>query len=237
MELGRQPLLGSYEVLVGRTGSRPARRAVVEVRAQRMELLFRARLNKSVETLAVTAVWVHEKTDDPKAPLNWNPSDRNVPVTNGNRHGASSRPTALAGASRSFTEPGNKASATSRMRSCAHSTLSSSGRPSLRLLPRASSGSSTPRVPTPTRLPLRSELPSRSRSFRPTNAIAFRGRPTQKAAACSNPSRLPKPRSRIAQLGGWIGKRNGPPGSIATLARGLERLGFLVQKVSPSLGQ
>ena len=34
-----------------------------------MELLFRARLSKSVETLAVTAVCVHEKTHDPKSPL------------------------------------------------------------------------------------------------------------------------------------------------------------------------
>ncbi len=35
----------------------------------------------------------------------------------------------------------------------------------------------------------------------------------------------------IAQLGGWIGKQNGPPGSM-TLARGLERLAFLVQGVT-----
>lgn len=32
----------------------------------------------------------------------------------------------------------------------------------------------------------------------------------------------------IAELGGWIGPGNGPPGSI-TLARGLERLGYLVE--------
>lgn len=35
----------------------------------------------------------------------------------------------------------------------------------------------------------------------------------------------------IAELGGWIGKRNGPPGSI-TLARGLERLGYLVEGIA-----
>ena len=80
-ELQQQPLLGSYDVLVGRTGNRPARRAVVEVRAQRLELLFRARLNKSAETLGVTAVWVHEKTDDPKAALDWI-LYTNAPVTN-----------------------------------------------------------------------------------------------------------------------------------------------------------
>lgn len=35
----------------------------------------------------------------------------------------------------------------------------------------------------------------------------------------------------IAELGGWIGERNGPPGSI-TLARGLERLGYLVEGIA-----
>lgn len=35
----------------------------------------------------------------------------------------------------------------------------------------------------------------------------------------------------IALLGGWIGKGNGPPGSI-TLARGLERLGYLVEGIA-----
>lgn len=34
-----------------------------------------------------------------------------------------------------------------------------------------------------------------------------------------------------AELGGWIGERNGPPGSI-TLARGLERLGYLVEGIA-----
>ncbi len=35
----------------------------------------------------------------------------------------------------------------------------------------------------------------------------------------------------VAELGGWMGKRNGPPGSI-TLARGLERLGYLVEGIA-----
>jgi len=35
----------------------------------------------------------------------------------------------------------------------------------------------------------------------------------------------------IAELGGWIGKANGPPGSI-TLARGLERLAYLAEGVA-----
>ncbi|MBX3187648.1 MAG: IS4 family transposase [Labilithrix sp.] len=34
-----------------------------------------------------------------------------------------------------------------------------------------------------------------------------------------------------AELGGWTGERNGPPGSI-TLARGLERLGYLVEGIA-----
>ena len=35
----------------------------------------------------------------------------------------------------------------------------------------------------------------------------------------------------IAELGGWIGPANGPPGSV-TLARGLERLGYLVEGIA-----
>jgi hypothetical protein len=35
----------------------------------------------------------------------------------------------------------------------------------------------------------------------------------------------------VAELGGWIGPRNGPPGSV-TLARGLERLGYLVEGIA-----
>ena len=35
----------------------------------------------------------------------------------------------------------------------------------------------------------------------------------------------------IAEIGGWIGIRNGAPGSI-TLARGFERLGYLVEGIA-----
>jgi ribonuclease HI len=35
----------------------------------------------------------------------------------------------------------------------------------------------------------------------------------------------------IGELGGWIGARNGQPGSV-TLARGLERLGYLVEGIA-----
>lgn len=50
----------------------------------------------------------------------------------------------------------------------------------------------------------------------------------------TKPKRIPKAptiaeaTAWVAELGGWIGPGNGPPGSI-TLARGLERLGFLVE--------
>jgi hypothetical protein len=40
----------------------------------------------------------------------------------------------------------------------------------------------------------------------------------------------------VAELGGWIGPRNGPPGSI-TLARGLERLGYLIEGIRIARGQ
>jgi hypothetical protein len=40
----------------------------------------------------------------------------------------------------------------------------------------------------------------------------------------------------IAELGGWIGLRNGPPGSV-TISRGLERLGYLVEGIALARGR
>ena len=40
----------------------------------------------------------------------------------------------------------------------------------------------------------------------------------------------------VAELGGWIGLRNGPPGSV-TISRGLERLGYLVEGIALARGR
>jgi len=230
LELGRQPLLGSYEVLVGRTGSRPARRAVVEVRAQRMELLFRARLNKSVETLAVTAVWVHEKTDDPKAPLDWI-LYTNAPVTN------ESQARCIVEAYRARwrieefhrtwkqgecnVEDAQLRSLDAVIKWATILAAVATRIERLKYSSRANPDEAALTVLTSLEIEVlqadqRDRLPKGARRKKP---------PTVESVSIAEAT------SWIAQLGGWIGKRNGPPGSI-TLARGLERLGFLVQGVA-----
>jgi hypothetical protein len=69
-ELADQPCLGRYEIEVGRTGNRAARRAVLELRAKTVELVFRSRPNKPTERLSLTAVWLHEPSAAKDA-LDW----------------------------------------------------------------------------------------------------------------------------------------------------------------------
>ena len=229
-ELQQQPLLGSYDVLVGRTGNRPARRAVVEVRAQRLELLFRARLNKSAETLGVTAVWVHEKTDDPKAPLDWI-LYTNAPVINEQQ----ARCIVEAYRARWRIEEFHRtwkqgecnvedaqlrsldavikwatilAAVATRIERLKYSSRTHPSEPALTVL--------TSLEIEVLQADQRDRLPKGGRRKKPP--------PVESVS-------IAEATTWIAQLGGWIGKRNGPPGSI-TLARGLERLGFLVQGVA-----
>ncbi|GAC1569095.1 MAG: IS4-like element ISLpn5 family transposase [Polyangiales bacterium] len=59
--LAAQPILGSYDVEIGRTGQRAARMATMNVRAKEVELRLRNHHGKGREKrLLVTAVWVTE---------------------------------------------------------------------------------------------------------------------------------------------------------------------------------
>jgi DDE family transposase len=228
-ELQRQPLLGSYEVAIGRTGNRPARRAVVEVRAQRMELLFRARLNKPAETLGVTAVWVHEK-DDPKGGLDWI-LYTNAPVT----HEEQARCIVEAYRARWRIEEFHR---TWKQGECNVEDAQ------LRSLDAVIKWA-TILAAVATRI---ERLKYSSRTNPDEAALTVLTSLEIEVLQADQRDRLPKGTRRkkpppvdtvsiadattwIAQLGGWIGKQNGPPGSM-TLARGLERLAFLVQGVT-----
>src|SRR5208282_5435650 len=70
-DLAAQPCLGRYEIEVGRTGNRAARRVVLELRAKPVELVFRSRPNKPTERLALTAVWLHEPSAGDQPGLDW----------------------------------------------------------------------------------------------------------------------------------------------------------------------
>ena len=142
-----------------------------------------------------------------------------------------SRPIALGGASRSFTAPGSKASATSKSAQ-------------LRSLDAVIKWA-TILAAIATRI---ERLKYSSRTNPDEAALTVLTSLEIEVLQADQRDRLPKGTRRkkpppadtvsiaeattwIAQLGGWIGKQNGPPGSM-TLARGLERLAFLVQGVT-----
>jgi Transposase DDE domain len=58
--LGTQPVLGTYEVEVGRTGQRAARTASMTVRTATVELCLRDRQSKKEKRLVTNVVWVRE---------------------------------------------------------------------------------------------------------------------------------------------------------------------------------
>lgn len=81
--LEREPVLGTYEVAMPRTGSRPARQSVLEVRAKAVELRFKARSKeKPAARMSLYVIRVREvpKADASSPPLEWI-LYTNVPVT------------------------------------------------------------------------------------------------------------------------------------------------------------
>jgi len=229
-ELQRQPPLGSYDVLVGRTGNRPARRAVVEVRAQRLELLFRARLNKSAETLGVTAVWVHEKTDDPKAALDWI-LYTNAPVTNDEQARCIVEAYRARWRIEEFHRTWKQGECNvedAQLRSLdaviKWATILAAVATRIERL-KYSSRTNPNEAALTVLTSLEIEVLQADQRDRLPKGLRRRKPPPIDAVSIAEAT------TWIAQLGGWIGQRNGPPGSI-TLARGLERLGFLVQGVT-----
>lgn len=78
--LARQPSLGEHVVEVGRTGKRAARRAVVEVRAQRVAFQIGKKGTRTTGRLELTAIWAREVGGRGADALDWL-LFTNVPVT------------------------------------------------------------------------------------------------------------------------------------------------------------
>jgi hypothetical protein len=72
--------------------------------------------------------------------------------------------------------------------------------------------------------PLEIEVLLHDQRQRAPNGTRFRRKPLESVT-------IAEATDWIVLMGGWIGKANGPPGSI-TLARGLERLGLPAQGVA-----
>jgi hypothetical protein len=227
-DLAGQPCLGRYEIEVGRTGNRAARRAVLELRAKAVELVFRSRPNKPTERLALTAVWLHEPSAD-KGALDWM-LFTNAPVDSIER----GRGIVEAYRTRWRIEEFHRtwkrghcnvedaqlrseeamvkwatvlAAVATRIERLKYSSRHQPDQPAITVL-------SSVEIEV-LQHEQRQQLPpaARRRKRVPIEAVTIR------EATCW-----------IASLGGWMGEANGPPGSI-TLARGLERLGYMAQGV------
>jgi hypothetical protein len=227
-DLAAQPCLGRYEVEVGRTGNRPARRAVLELRAKRVEVVFRSRPNKPTERLALTAVWLHEPCADDRA-LDWI-LYTNAPV------GSLAQGRCIVEAYRTrwrieeFHRTWKQghcnvedaqlrseeamvkwatllAAVATRIERLKYSSRTDPDQPAISVL-------SAVEVEV---------LQHEQRQLSPKGARRRKRVPVEAVT-------IRQATHWIAQLGGWLGVANGPPGSI-TLARGLERLGYMAQGV------
>lgn len=220
-----QPLLGTYEVEIGRTGQRAARRATLGVRAKRVELYFAKRGKKPAQTLTVWAVWLREHSLDAER-LDWL-LFTNAPVTN--------------------AEQAQRVVESYRFRwriEEFHRTWKSGEcnveDAQLRSM-EAMVKWATILAAVATRIE-RLKYLSRNKPDEPATieldedeieALKLdqrRRRPGSKNKTLPNKPTIAEATRWIAELGGWIGPANGPPGAV-TLGRGMRRLGDFVDAI------
>ena len=228
-ELAVEPVLGRYRVQVPRTGNRAARNADVEIRAKRVELLFRDRLNKQTERLELTAVWLHEPSSE-KNELDWM-LYTNAPVESaedGRRIVEAYRTRWRIEEFHRTWKQGHCNVEDTQLRSpdavAKWAIILGAVAARIERLKYASrTNPQAPAIQTLSELEVevlqldqqqRQTTQSRRKKLVPVHKIT-----------------VEQATHWIAELGGWIGKANGPPGSV-TLARGLERLAYLVEGVA-----
>ena len=227
-QLAAQTPLGTYVAHVGRTGRRPAREATLELRAKRVELLFRSRPGKATETLTVTAVSVSEPGAGKDA-LSWT-LYTNAPVRTeqdglwiveayrtrwrveefhrtwkrGECNIEDSQLRSVEAVAKWATI---MAAVATRIERLKYSSRHNPDEPATQVLTR-----------------IEIEVLLHDQRERALKGTRFRGKRVESVT-------IADATQWIALMGGWIGEANGPPGSI-TLARGLERLGLLAQGVA-----
>jgi hypothetical protein len=223
--LDGEPSLGQYDVDVPRNGRRAARKATVDVRAALVTLRFPSRVGLPAEGLRVHVVRVRETNADDKG-LEW------LLLTN--------VPTLTATHARAIVD-----SYRARWRvEEFHRTWKQGGcnveDAQLRSV-KAIEIWATLLAAVAMRIE-RLKYLARSHPDEPASveltdeeleALALDQRQRTKARGGVS-ARMPSiglATRWLAELGGWLGARNGPPGSIV-LSRGLERLGYLVEGIA-----
>lgn len=227
--LEREPVLGTYEVAMPRTGSRPARQSVLEVRAKAVELRFKSRSKENpAARMSLYVVRVREvpKADASSPPLEWI-LYTNVPVTtaeDARRIVDSYRVRWRIEEFHRTWKKGDCDVEDAQLRSVSAfvkwaTILAAVATRVERLKYFARNKPGLPATVELTALEI--EVLKLDRTRRTTRRISLPEMPT-----------IEDTTRWIAEMGGWMGlKSSGPPGST-TIARGLERLAMMVDAIA-----
>lgn len=222
--LDAEPSLGTYAVEVGRTGRRAARTAMMDVRAAQVCLRFQGRRGPKTRTegLRLYAVRVREIATDGDG-LDWL-LYTNVPVLtseHAQRIVASYQTRWRVEEFHRTWKQGECNVEDAQLRSqeavMKWATLLSAVATRIERLKYLARRK--PNTPASGELTL-DEIEAIKLDQRRRSRRRLPDMPTIHEATCW-----------IAELGGWIGAANGPPGSV-TIARGLERLGYLMEGIA-----
>jgi len=224
--LDAQPSLGSHDVDVGRTGRRPARRATLDVRAAIVTLRFGARSpEQETDGLRLYAVRVRENNGGHNA-LDWLLLT-NAPVLTAEHARAvidSYRARWRIEEFHRTWKQGECNVEDAQLRSVdaiiIWATILSAIATRIERLKYFARNK--PQEPASVEL-----APEEIEALK----LDQRSRMTSKRRKVPEMPSIEEATRWIAEIGGWIGIRNGAPGSI-TLARGLERLGYLVEGIA-----
>lgn len=223
--LRAQPLLGTYTIEIGRTGHRAARSATIGIQATQVELLFPKREHQPEESMLVWAVRVRQHTTDAN-PLEWL-LFTNAPVTNeeqAKRIVESYRGRWRIEEFHRTWKQGDCNVEDAQLHSMAAltkwATILAAVATRIERLKYLSRKS--PEEPASIELG-DDEIEALKLDQR-------RRRPATKRKRLPAMPTIEVATRWVAELGGWIGPANGPPGS-STLARGMRRLADLVDAI------
>lgn len=220
-----QPLLGRFEVEIGRTGQRAARTATLGIQAALVELLFPKRGIAPRETMNVWAVRVREHTADPN-PLEWL-LFTNAAVTNEEQAKQVIESYALRWRIEEFHRTWKQGDC-----NVEDAQLHSLGALTKWATILAAVATRIERLKYLSRhapkLPASIELGADE--IEALKLDQRQRRPAQKRKRLPAMPTIEEATRWVAELGGWIGPANGPPGST-TLARGMRRLSDLVNAI------